>query len=80
MRLTKSQLQFIISCDVEEIVSMLCQNYGISITQSFDTVYNSNVYSKLANTRTGLYLQSPEYIYDYLIDEIGDGSSLTSAR
>lgn len=76
MRLTKSQLQFIINCDVEEMANMLCQDFGMSLTKSFDTVYNSKVYSKLTDKRTGLYLQSSEYIYDYLLEEIQGKSFL----
>lgn len=71
MRLSKNQLQFVINCDVEEIVKYLQEDYGYSIIDAFDKVYNSEIYQKLLNTRTGLYLQSPGYIYSYLRDEIG---------
>lgn len=33
-------------------------------------VYNSNIYKKLLNVDTGLYLQSADYIYDYLKEEL----------
>ena len=42
----------------------------MSLLEAFDRVYNSRVYEKLMDARTGLYLQSAEYIYDYLCEEL----------
>lgn len=70
MRLTKEQLQFIINCDVEEMVARLQEEYGLTLIEAFDKIYNSDLYGKLSDTRTGLYLQSPEYQYDYLKEEL----------
>ena len=70
MALEKKQIDFIINCDVEEIVSYLQEDYGMKIIDAFNTVYNSNIYKKLIDTETGLYIQSPLYIYDYLKEEI----------
>lgn len=70
MTITKSQLQFIINCDVEELVSLLQEDYGMSLIAAFDTVYNSKLYKKLIDTKTGLYVQSPLYQYEYLKNEL----------
>lgn len=69
MTITKRQLQFIINSDVEELVALLQEDYGLSLIDAFDRVYNSRLYKKLTNTNTGLYLQSPLYLYDYLKEE-----------
>lgn len=71
MRLNKNQLQFIINSDVEDMVKCLQEDYGYSTIDAFDKVYNSEIYQKLLNLRTGLYLESPGYIYSYLQEEIG---------
>lgn len=70
MKLNKNQLQFIINCNVEDIVTFLQQDYGYSLIEAFDKVYNSQIYQKLLNTQTGLYLQSSNYIYNYLKEEL----------
>lgn len=70
MKINKRQLQFIINSDVEELVALLQEDYGLSLTDAFDRVYNSRLYTKLINTNTGLYLQSPLYQYDYLKEEM----------
>lgn len=72
MALEKKQINFIIDCDVEEIVSLLQEDYGMKILDAFNTVYNSNTYKKLIDTETGLYIQSPLYIYEYLKEEINE--------
>lgn len=74
MRLTKKQIQFIINCDVEEIVSFLQEDYNMPVIEAFDKVYNSELYKKLTNTRNGLYVQSPRYQYEYLKEELGSVS------
>ena len=70
MKLTKNQLQFIINSDVEEMVKLLQDDYHLSTIDAFDKIYNSEIYQKLLNTKTDLYLESPLYIYSYLQDEL----------
>lgn len=77
MKLTKNQLQFIINSDVEEMVKFLQNDYDLSVVDAFDKIYNSEIYQKLLNTKTGLYLESPAYIYSYLQDEL-KGSAVTA--
>lgn len=70
MGLTKNQLQFIINSDVEQLVAYLQEDYRLSLLEAFDKVYSSRTYGKLTDINTGLYLQSPDYIYDYLKTEL----------
>ncbi len=63
MKLTKRQIDFIINSDVEMIASYIIEDEGLSIIEAFDKIYNSPIYSKLTDTKTGLYIQSPAYIY-----------------
>ncbi|GJG37902.1 hypothetical protein PRLR5107_27850 [Prevotella lacticifex] len=56
----------IINSDVEEMVKYLQDDYHLSTIDAFDKIYNSTIYQKLLNTQTGLYLESPAYIYSYL--------------
>lgn len=72
MKLCHNEIEFIINCDVEKIVSLLQEDYGMTILDASDTIYNSRIYKKLIDTETGLYIQSPLYIYEYLKEEIGE--------
>lgn len=64
------------------LVSDFAKKYSLSTTQAFNyisveqalrTVYNSELYQKLCDPKTGLYFQSPLYVYDYLKTEIKTG-------
>lgn len=70
MKLNENQFQFIINSNVEQIAFYLQEDYGLSVIEALDKIYNSKIYDKLLNSQTGLYLQSPDYIYDYLKAEI----------
>ena len=70
MRLTNAQLQFIIISDVERMVQYLMEDKGMTIINALDVIYNSKIYQKLQDRKTGLYLYSPAYIYDYLKEEL----------
>ena len=72
MKQYNNEIEFIINCDVEKIVSLLQEDYGMTILDAFDTIYNSRIYKKLIDTETGLYIQSPLYFYEYLKEEIGE--------
>lgn len=47
MKLCHNEIEFIINCDVEKIVSLLQEDYGMTILDAFDTIYNSRIYKKL---------------------------------
>jgi len=72
MSITQDQLQFIINSDVEHLVCRLQDDLGLPLDEAFCRVYNSCIYKKLLNVATGLYIQSPDYIYDYLKEELAD--------
>ena len=59
MKLDNKKIEFIINCDIEEIASLLQEEYGMDLLKAFETIYNSKIYQKLTNTETGLYIQSP---------------------
>ena len=70
MRLTNAQLQFIINSDVERMAQYLMEDKGMTIINALDVIYNSNIYQKLQDRKTELYLYSPAYIYNYLKEEL----------
>lgn len=57
-----------------DLAELLAKDYGMSITESLDTLYNSDTYAKLNDPDTGLYFQSSQYVYSFLKTEIETGS------
>lgn len=68
-----SEIDYMNECTARDLVTMLTEEYHISLTDAMDIFYNSETYAKMKDARTGLYFQSPAYIYSYLDKEIKTG-------
>lgn len=58
---------------VQDIVDMLATDQNIEYDEAMNKFYNSEVFVKLQDKETGLYLESSEYIYDLFKDEMNFG-------
>lgn len=58
----------------QTIVVCLMEDYAMSMQQAMATYYNSILFEKVQDDRTGLYFQSPYYCYELLEHEIKYGS------
>ena len=54
---------------VQDIVKYICDDDGLSIESALEKLYNSETYKKLKDEHTGLYRESPAYVYELLKDE-----------
>ena len=75
-----STIDYMNECTVRDLVLMLMDERGMSLHEALDTVYNSETYAKLMDSTTGLYFQSPVYIYCYLDRELATGKMFDSAQ
>lgn len=67
---------FMVETLTRELITRLMEERFLSMREAMDIVYNSKIYSALNNLDTGLYFQSPAYVYDVLEEEI-DGKNST---
>ena len=58
---------------VQDIVDMFSSDQDIEYDEAMNKFYNSKVFEKLQDKETGLYMESSEYVYDLLKDEINVG-------
>lgn len=58
---------------VQDIVDMLATDQNIEYDEAMNKFYNSEVFEKLQDKETCLYLESSEYIYDLFKDEMNFG-------
>ena len=56
-----------------DLTVLLMERRRMPMTDALDTLYNSETYEKLSDPRSGLYFQSPGYVYDFLDKEIEYG-------
>ena len=54
---------------IQDIVDMLATDQNMEYDKAMNKFYNSKVFEKLQDKETGLYLESPEYVYDLFKDE-----------
>ena len=57
-----------------DLAEMLTKDFGMTIPEALDTLYNSELYTKLSDPKTGLYAQSSLYVYSYLKEELTKGA------
>ena len=68
-----TDIQYMIECMMRDITMMVIEKYNVSLAEALDLVYNSETYMKLQDPRTGLYFQSPVYVFDFLQKELEYG-------
>ena len=53
-----------------EMIARLMEERSLTMREAMDVVYKSRTYAALNNLKTGLYFQSPVYLYDHLQQEL----------
>jgi len=64
------QETFMIETLTREMIARLMEERSMTMREAMDIVYKSKTYAALNNTKTGLYFQSPAYLYDSLEKEL----------
>ena len=74
MKVSETEYQNMKENIVKDIISRLMDERGYDMQRAFDAVYNSRVFEKLSNPKTGLFFQSSGYVYSYLSEELFEGA------
>lgn len=56
-----------------DVVRFLVEKNDMSLAEAISTFHNSETFAKLEDFETGLYIESPSYIYDMLLSELKYG-------
>ena len=67
--MTSADRQFLIETLCDDIVPMIMEEYQLTDKMALDKLYKSSTFLKIENPDTGLYYQSPVYIFDLLKEE-----------
>lgn len=65
-----SKISYMTESLTRDIIARLIEEKGMTMRQAMDVVYKSNTYAALSNPETGLYFQSPVYVYEDLEKEL----------
>ena len=58
---------------IQDVIDMISTDQNIEYDEAMNKFYNSEVFEKLMDKETGLYLESPAYVYDLFKDEMNFG-------
>ena len=64
------QQQEMLEYTTQDLIAFLMEDLNLPMETAMDRVYSSNVFSKLSDPMTGLYLQGSAYVYDLLKREL----------
>ena len=68
-----SKQEQLIEYIVQDTVDKISSDKNIEYDEAMNKFYNSEVFEKLQDIETGLYMESSEYVYDLFKDEINFG-------
>ena len=58
---------------VQDLVEIISETQSLEYEHAMSLLYNSEIYNKLLDIETGLYRESPAYVYGLLQDELNFG-------
>ena len=62
----------------QDIIEYIVQDFRVEYDEAMRKLYTSEVFEKLQNPETGLYLESPAYVYRLFQDECNFGKLVQS--
>ena len=68
-----SDKEFLIEANIQDIIKYIMTDLGVSIKEAMRRFYMSEIFEKLQDTKTGLYLEIPAYIYELYKNEAKNG-------
>jgi len=69
MKLTESQIDIMKEDVFADLVSILMEEKHYPMNKAMEVLYNSKLYTKIQDSNTGLYYQSPGYVLSFLENE-----------
>ena len=72
MNVSQAEFQNMKDEIVKDLIARLMDERGLTMQQAFDAVYNSRLFEKLSNPKTGLYFQSSGYVYSVFENELNN--------
>lgn len=70
-----NEANYMIECTARDLILKLMEEKNMDIQEALETLYSSDTYKKLKDTRTGLYFQSTGYVYSFLDEELLTGKA-----
>ena len=69
-KLTPEQIQIMKDDLAVDLAEQLVSEFHYTLQEALDVLYTSETFERLQDNETGLYYQSPGYVYSYLQNEL----------
>lgn len=73
MNVERKDFEFMVDVMTRELIKLLMERLEVDMKTAFDLFYNSDTYAALSRPESGLFFQSPKYVYSILDNEIKTG-------
>ncbi|MBR0178262.1 MAG: hypothetical protein IJQ11_12660 [Bacteroidales bacterium] len=73
MNVEQKDFEFMVDVMTRELIKLLMERLEMDMKTAFDIFYNSDTYAALNRPESGLFFQSPKYVYSILDNEIKTG-------
>ena len=73
MNIEQKDFEFMVDIMTRDLISLLMERQNMDMKAAFDMFYNSDTYASLNRPESGLYFQSPKYVYSILENEMKTG-------
>ena len=70
MKISEHEFRFMVEGITSDLIQLLRDREQYSLPQAGETVYDSSIDQALLRPSSGLYAQSPGYVYEYLLKEL----------
>lgn len=67
------RLQYLVEGISTDVIIYLMEDNAMAMTEAIALFHNSETFEKLADETTGLYIESPAYVYEILKSELKMG-------
>jgi hypothetical protein len=72
MKLNREQKQLMKDELSVELTGFLMDDFHYTPEEAIETLYTSETFERLQDDATGLYYQSPGYVYSFLLNELNN--------
>ena len=69
MNVTMAEFRYLKESLSKDLIAMLMEKEAISMEEAFRCFYGSDTFKKLSIPETGLFYQSPGYVFSFLMEE-----------
>lgn len=71
--MNEKNAQYLFEGISSDVVRYLVERDGMDLSEAISTFHNSETFAKLEDFTTGLYIESPAYVYNLLLSELKNG-------